>query len=515
MSKTGGISFTQGLQLKQSQSLKMTPQMQQAIRLLQMNNLELEKLVEEEVSQNPLLEKLSVNDFESAKKEYFLDGQEVLEPQTESETMDTQMRNGEMLGSGEVADYENRWDVDSPVIRHAERVTLETSRELANPGQVIEESVSESQTLQAHLRAQIGDENLVASIRNTCLALIEWVDEQGYLREDDKELTETLGIDFYDLDEALGFCRKLLPAGVFARSMPDCLSLQLRDRGLWTPAHDVMLANLDMVMKADLSKLARRCDISPAQLDKMIHDLRALDPHPARAFETDVFQTRPPEVLVTKDPRTQTGWRVELNEETLPRLVVQTGYWEELAAKKMSKDDRKYLQTQYQSGQWLVRAMSQRAATLLQVAQEICCRQKGFLEKGVQALRPMVMRDIAEELDVHESTVSRVVANKLMQTPRGVFEMKYFFNTAIRASSDVGDGSGEVSSHAVRARITELIEGELQQGAKKVLSDEAIAKALKAEGMTIARRTVAKYREAMRLPDSAARKRTAKLRNTP
>lgn len=536
-----GLQLKQSLAQKQSQSLAMTPQMQQAIALLQMNNLELETLIAEEVAQNPLLEREGRNIYERDADKDLRQKDAPSDAPLNDKDMGAQMRKGEMLGASEVADYENRWDVDSPAIRHAARATLETSRELANPGQVIEESVFEPATLQTYLRTQIADENLVPVIRQTCLALIEWIDEKGYLREDDKELTQTLGIDVYALHEALGFCRALQPAGVFARTLPECLSLQLRARDLWSPAHDVMLENLNMIMQGALGKLARLCRVTPARLDRMIHDLRTLDPHPGLAFEVDMFQARPPEVLVSEDSTTQIGWRIELNEETLPRVVVQTGYWEELAAKKMSKEDRKYLQRHYQSGQWLVRAMTQRAATLLQVGQEICRRQKGFLQKGVQSLKPMVMRDIAEALDIHESTVSRVVANKLMQTPRGVFEMKYFFTSAIRTSARAGAGagvggakkgagrvkgaadagknaeknaeknSGEMSSKAVRAHIVTLIENELTQGAQKILSDDALAKILQGEGIAIARRTVAKYREAMGLPDSAARKRAAKM----
>ncbi len=492
------------LKVKQTQSLKMTPQLQLAIKLLQLNNLELETKIAEEVEKNPLIERHNES-HESHESNDIALGESSLSSESglemsEATKIDEQMRRGEMLGTGAEVDYENRWD--------GETAEFSATSEM-NPGRVIEQLVSEQPSLRSSLRTQIYQDIRDDGIKPVCLALVEWLDEDGYLREDDKELVATLGIDFKLLDKALIQCRRLLPIGVFARSLPDCLSLQLRAKGLWARGCDVMLVNLEMIMGGELGKLARLCDVRPSALDKMIHDLRLLDPRPVHAFEKDIFQARAPEVLIFEDTDEALGYRVELNEETLPKIVMLNGYWEELARKKMSKQDRKYLQDSYQSGQWLLRAMTQRAASILQVSKEICRRQKGFFEAGIAGLKPMIMRDVADELDMHESTVSRVVANKLIQTPRGVFEMRYFFTSAI-ASSDGGEAH---SAEAVRARIRALIENELEQGKKKVLSDEAIAKVLKFEGMNIARRTVAKYREAMKLPTSAMRKRSAKYRS--
>lgn len=489
------------LNLKQSQSLVMTPQLQLAIRLLQLNNLELEKKIIDEVEKNPLLERERGSDDIAIASDGDMPDDIPSEPgggETPS-AMDEQMRRGEMLGTGSDTDYENRWDI--------EETGLGAKAE-QDPGAVIEQVVSEQLGLRETLRQQIHQDISDVRIKPVCLALVEWLDEEGYLREDDGELMSALGVDDKTLEYALAQCRLLTPAGVFARSLTDCLGLQLRVKGLWTPAHEAMLSNMEMIMRGELGKLARLCNVRPAELDRMIHDLRALDPHPARLFEKDVFQARPPEIIITEDDRQELGYRIELNEETLPRIVVLSGYWQELADRKMSKQDRKYLQDSYQSGQWLVRAMNQRAASMLQVAREICRRQQAFFAQGISGLKPMIMRDVADELDMHESTVSRVVANKLVQTPRGVFEMRYFFTSAI-ASADGGEAH---SAEAVRARIRELIDTELEQGAKKVLSDEAIARVLKDESMDIARRTVAKYREAMNLPTSAERKRAAKLR---
>ncbi len=493
------------LKTKQSQNLMMTPQMQQAIALLQFNNLELDKKITEEVEKNPLLERASADDVgaETGRDVMGLaGGDENLagasgQDASAQPDMGAQMQRGEMLGSGSDADYENRWDAEETGYVEAGQI---------DPGSLIEQIVSDKPSLREHLRRQIEEEIMDPDLKPICLALVEWLDEEGYLRENDAELSKSLGVKTDVFKDALALCQQLQPAGIFARSLTDCLSLQLRANQSWAPAYETLLANLDLIMRGELTKLLRLCDVRPQQLDRMIHDLRALDPHPARAFATDMLQARAPEVIVYEDASEGAGYRVELNEETLPKIVVLNGYWEELAAKKMSKQDRKYLQDSYQNGQWLVRAMTQRAASILQVAREIFRQQSAFLSDGIQGLKPMVMRDVADALDMHESTVSRVVANKLIQTPRGVFEMRYFFTNSIGST----DGGEALSAEAVRERIRHLIETELETGRKKILSDEAISKILKNEGMDIARRTVAKYREAMQIPTSAERKRAAR-----
>jgi len=491
-----------GLQVKQTQTLAMTPQMQQAIRLLQFNNLELEQYLADEVQQNPLLERQSKNDFEETSRKTSL-GEDSL-------AVDMKIAHKEISGIGTDADYENRWDSDRPPVSQSrlhqtQKMEMNRlpgeSRKLADPGYVIEQTVSQADTLRGHLLMQLREENLRQPLKSICFALIEWLDSDGYLRETDKEIIEALGIDYAQLDEAFCFLRRLTPAGVFARDLADCLSLQLQAKNLWTPAYNVLVQNLPLIMQGELATLARKCDVSHTLLNRMIHELRPLDPHPGRAFENDILQTRPPEVIIREQGGT---WHVELNEESLPKILLLDGYWEELAARKMSKQDRKYLNKCYQSGQWLVKALNQRAATILQVAREITRRQHAFLEKGVHHLQPMILRDIAEELDLHESTVSRVTANKLVQTPRGVFDMRYFFSAAINHNNN---GTAH-SAEAVRARIKELIVAET---ASKTLSDEALVKALQADGIDIARRTIAKYREAMHIPNSTQRKRLAKL----
>ncbi|MGC6475677.1 MAG: RNA polymerase factor sigma-54 [Parvibaculales bacterium] len=493
------------LKTKQSQNLMMTPQMQQAIALLQFNNIELDKKITEEVEKNPLLERASADGVGAEI------GRDGISPASGDENLDAaagqnsgaqtdmgeQMQRGEMLGTGSDADYENRWDAEETGFVEAGQI---------DPGSLIEQIISEKPSLREHLRRQIEEEVINNTLKPVCLALVEWLDDEGYLRENDAEICKALGVKVDVFREALSLCQQLQPVGIFARSLTDCLSLQLRANQNWAPAYETLLANLDLIMRGELTKLMRLCDVRPQQLDKMIHDLRALDPHPARAFASDVLQARAPEVIVYEDAGEDTGYRIELNEETLPKIVVLNGYWEELAAKKMSKQDRKYLQDSYQNGQWLVRALTQRAASILQVAREIFRQQSAFLSDGIRGLKPMVMRDVADALDMHESTVSRVVANKLVQTPRGVFEMRYFFTNSIAST----DGGTALSAEAVRERIRHLIETELEMGRKKILSDEAISKILKSEGMDIARRTVAKYREAMHIPTSAERKRAAR-----
>jgi RNA polymerase sigma-54 factor len=270
-----------------------------------------------------------------------------------------------------------------------------------------------------------------------------------------------------------------------------------------------------LLAKGEMTIIAKKCHVKKPELSRMVSNLRQLDPKITGRFESAASQVRPPEIIVrpasAADDNAIEGWYVELNDETLPKVLLLDRYWEELASHKMTDKDRKYLSGNYQSGQWLVKTLNQRAVTMLRVAREIVRQQTAFLEDGVQYLKPMILADIAEELDLHESTISRVTAGKLIETPRGMFELKFFFTSGLNRS----DGGGEHSAAAVRARIEKLVMQETTPVAKgvkpKILSDDALAKALQADGVDIARRTVAKYREAMGIPSSAQRKRTARL----
>jgi RNA polymerase sigma-54 factor len=294
----------------------------------------------------------------------------------------------------------------------------------------------------------------------------------------------------------------LEPAGVFARSLEECLALQLKDRNRFDPAMAALVAHLDLVAKRDHAALRQLCRVDLDDLKDMIAELRALNPKPGHAFGSEPVQPVIPDVLVRASP--EGAWIIELNTETLPRVLINNQYLARVSSAARS-EDKLYLSECQANATWLVKSLDQRAKTILKVAREIVRQQDAFLVLGVQHLRPLNLRNVAEAIEMHESTVSRVTSNKYMATPRGIFELKYFFTTAI-ASSD-GDGDAH-SAEAVRHRIKDLV---AQEG-DDVLSDDTIVEKLKAQGVDIARRTVAKYREGLGIPSSVQRRRERKVK---
>jgi RNA polymerase sigma-54 factor len=288
------------------------------------------------------------------------------------------------------------------------------------------------------------------------------------------------------------------PAGIFARSLAECLALQLAERDRLDGPMQALLANLELLARRDWPALTKACGVSPERIARMVSEIQSLNPKPALAFDHDVTQTVTPDIFMR--PQAGGGWIVELNNDTLPRVLVNNHYYARISREVRDKGERQYINECLQSASWLVKSLHQRATTILKVATEIIRQQEGFFVAGIRGLRPLILRDVAQAIDMHESTVSRVTSNKFMATPRGIYELKYFFTTAI-GSSDGGDSH---SAESVRHRIKALIDTET---AKTVLSDDALAKTLRKEGIDIARRTVAKYREAMGIPSSMRRRR--------
>jgi RNA polymerase sigma-54 factor len=296
----------------------------------------------------------------------------------------------------------------------------------------------------------------------------------------------------------LQLLQRLDPPGIFARSLAECLALQLAERGRLDPAMQALLDRLDLLAKRDLAQLMKHCGVDAEDLKEMIAEIRALNPKPGSAFDQSLAQPVIPDILMRPQPGGD--WIVELNSETLPRVLVNTRYYARVAKDARRKEEKDYLSERYQAANWLVKSLHQRATTILKVASEIVRQQDAFFRRGIQHLKPLILRDIADAISMHESTVSRVTTNKHMATPRGLYELKYFFTAAIASS-----GGGEAhSAESVRFRIKSLIDAETVEG---VLSDDKLVEMLKAEGIDIARRTVAKYREAMKIPSSVQRRR--------
>ncbi|MDP6883952.1 MAG: RNA polymerase factor sigma-54 [Rhodospirillales bacterium] len=508
------------LELRQSQALVMTPQLQQAIKLLQLSSLDLLAYVEQELEQNPLLERddggedglegtgVDAADDDRGEAERDPDGDDGTgEPAAVDRSVDADRPLPE--DDTPDVDYDNQWNNDSATDGaeqdHLDAAPAAQFEDWGSSGGGfedgrgnLEQTLSDTISLREHLVAQLNMDVDDAGDRMIGLHLIDMLDEAGYLTGDVAQVAALLGCAVERVERTLAQLQTFDPPGIFARNLAECLSLQLKDRNRLDPAIQTLLDNLDLLAKRDLAALTRLCGMDADDLAEMVAEIRALDPKPATTFEAAVSQPVTPDVLMRAQPGG--GWIVELNGDTLPRVLVSNHYYARIAKEARSKTDRQYIHKCFQSASWLVKSLHQRATTILKVATEIVRQQDGFFAKGVSHLRPLVLRDIALAIDMHESTVSRVTSNKYMATPRGIFELKYFFTPAISSSS----GGDAHSAEAVRHRIKALIDAE---DATKVLSDDALVTLLAGEGIDIARRTVAKYREALGLPSSVQRRR--------
>lgn len=479
------------LDLRQAQSLVMTPQLQQAIKLLQLSNLELSAFVEQELERNPLLER-DDGEGEAAAEE-----RPAAERGGEEPVLD-QAVPGETETPLDV-DYDNQWDGAEAF---ADWGGSGGRHDFAGDDSGLEQRLTRDVSLRDHLIGQLNMDIADQGDRLIGMQLIAMLDETGYLTGDLDEVAHLMGCGRERVEAVLQRVQRFDPPGIFARSLSECLALQLRERNRLDPAIQALLDNLDMLARRDLAGLMRVCGIDAEDLAEMIAEIRSLDPKPALAFDDVVTQSITPDILMRPAP--DGGWTVELNGDTLPRVLVDTRYHARITGGARSKEDRTYLSERLQSANWLVKSLHQRATTILKVATEIVGQQEAFFLRGVQHLRPLVLRDISEVIGMHESTVSRVTTNKYMSTPRGIFELKYFFTQSI-ASANGGEAH---SAEAVRHRIKTLIDAE-EPG--NVLSDDRIVEILRADGVEIARRTVAKYREAMRIPSSVQRRREKAL----
>ncbi len=487
------------LQLRQSQSLVMTPQLMQSIRLLQLTHVELERFIEEEMERNPLLERAEA-------------GEDMPEP-AQGDTGEGGSGEGEAGWSAEAmsarldTSLENLFP-DDPGTR--EQVTPDLSAQWksapgmsagnggASEGFDMENLAAARITLRDHVDGQVALAFADPAARLIARELADGLDEAGYLLADPAEIAERLGAEPAAVETVLATCRTFEPTGIFASGLAQCLSLQLAARDRLDPAMEALVDNLELLARRDFQALKRLCGVDEEDLLDMLAEIRALDPRPGMVFSEGGSEP----VIADIEVRAAADgtWTVELNPETLPRVLIDQSYFTHVSATAKQQADRDFLAECLQSANWLVRSLDQRAKTILKVASEIVRRQDAFLVHGVRHLKPLNLKAVADAIGMHESTVSRVTANKYMLTPRGVFELRYFFTAAI-ASSEGGEAH---SSEAVRDRIRQLVD---EETAADILSDDAIVDMLKAGGIDIARRTVAKYREAMAIPSSVQRRR--------
>ena len=476
------------LNIRQSQQLVLTPQLRQAIQLLQLSNLELDSFIAEELSKNPLLEARSDEGDEQPAGDF------VGEDETGEDAPDDPGADDLIRGT---ADDDRPLDVDwqSEALEtdsFSDVVTSAGGEEAFDFDRVQYSAASLAEHLIDQLHGASGGVGDLARI------IAETLDETGYLTVSLDQIENLTGAPMDWIEQALKVVQELDPPGVGARSLAECLGLQAKAADRYDPAMARLIENLDLLSKGRTADLKRICGVDDEDLADMIRELRAYDPKPGCQFSGQASQEVTPDVFVR---RTRAGFAVELNQATLPRLLVNRRYYQELKSGPQDKASRAWLSECLQSASWLVKALDQRARTIVKVVSEIVRRQQAFFERGVSGMKPMTLREVAEAIGMHESTVSRVTSNKYLLCDRGLYELKYFFGSGVASAE--GDGA---AAEAVKAAIKSVIDAETE-----ILSDDAIAALLKRKGYDVARRTVVKYREAMGVGSSIQRRRLRKI----
>jgi RNA polymerase sigma-54 factor len=466
----------------------MTPQLQQAIKLLQLTNLELTDLVEKELEENPFLEN------QSSEEEKTVSDEEDI-----TKNIDDSFNNGDSISDEPYNhDYENRWDNDTNVGNSKNH-----SEDYNDPGTIIERTQSDKISLktillnQAHLEFSDSEEKEMSEI------LIDYVDPSGLIKEDILEISSFSGFPLERLENVLCRMQTFEPSGVFARNLKECLIIQLKNIDSYNKTNQTIIENLELLGNGNLKGLQKITGLTEENLRTEIKLIRSLNPKPGTVYDEGGHNIAHPDVIVTKN---KDEWNVELNNSTLPKVCVNDSYVKEIEKLECKDSDKKYINESLNSARWLIKAIEQRNITTLKISSEIINQQKDFFEKGKKFLKPMILKDVATKINMHESTVSRVTSEKLMMTPIGIFEMKIFFSASINSIN-----SGEShSAESVRESLRKIISDE---PCESPLSDEMLVSRLKGEGINLARRTVAKYRELLNIPASSVRRKIMKIQN--
>ncbi|MGE7370075.1 RNA polymerase factor sigma-54 [Neorhizobium sp. NPDC001467] len=515
------MALSASLFLRQNQSLVMTPQLMQSIQLLQMTHIELTQFIAQEVEKNPLLDVAALDtDFAQNDTHGIAPGAEAAPLRDDHEGEDRDAASGgeddqsewydsrHGLGGAHLVEqldvsFENVFPDDLPQARPdaPELISQWKSMPGSEGGQSYEldDFVAARVSLHDHVAQQVP--LLLSDINERVVArhLSDQLDDAGYLQADTAEIAERLGVGIAFVENVLRSLQTLDPPGIFSRSLGECLAIQLKQKDRYDPAMQALIEHLDLLAKRDFATLRRLCGVEDEDLIEMLAEIRQLDPKPGSRFDTVVSEAIVPDVVVRSGA--DGGWAIELNPDTLPRVLVNHSYFRTVSKTVTRQSDgQAFLSECLQNANWLTRSLDQRARTIMKVATEIVRQQDAFLVHGIEHLRPLNLKTVADAIKMHESTVSRVTSNKYMLTPRGLFELKYFFTVSIGS----GAGGDAHSAEAVRHRIRQMI---AQETAEAVLSDDDIVISLKKAGVDLARRTVAKYREAMNIPSSVQRRR--------
>ena len=516
------MALSPRLEISQSQGLVMTPQLVQSIKLLQLSNIELSAYVEAELERNPLIEWLEGEEPSILEKRGDGDIHSEIsgdppvatnEPDQPADWMQENLETSASAISDKLdSSLENIFPDDNEknsILSAKPEPAYQSDawsgtlgNHSASEGYDLEAFTASPITLRDHIAGQMALSGLDIAITAIGHELLDHMDESGYVRADILDIASRLNVTLKQVEDTLKLLQTFEPAGICARDLKECLKLQLREKDRLDPAMNSLIDNLELLAKRDFASLGKICSVSRDDLVDMMQEIQALDPKPGTAFETTPLSPIVPDVIIST--ASDGSWLVELNTETLPRILVNQSYFARVSKTTTDKKEIEFLNDCLQSANWLHKSLDQRAQTILKVATEIIRQQDDFLVNGVRHLRPLNLKTVADAISMHESTVSRVTSNKYMLTSRGTFELKYFFTTAIQST---GENDATHSSESVRHMIKQLIEDE---SPAKVLSDDKIAASLKNDGIDIARRTVAKYREAMHIASSVQRRREKK-----
>lgn len=511
------MALSASLFLRQSQTLAMTPQLMQSIQLLQMTHAELNQFIALEIEKNPLLEMASGDEMHGADRQdtgephsgtvehdHYEDGEPASFDRPGDVYDSATSATGEPMSEQLDVNFENVFPDDTIAQRADAPELLGQWKSMqggsdSGDGYDLDDFAASRVTLRDFLNEQVPFSVHGAGDLLIAQLLIDQLDEAGYLQADIGEVAGRLGCAATDVARVLGELQLLDPPGIFARSLGECLAIQLRARDRLDPAMAALLDHLDLLARRDFASLKRICGVDEEDLIDMLSEIRKLDPKPGSRFEASPCETVVPDILVRAAP--DGSWAVELNPDTLPRVLVNQAYHARvLRHAPKNSADHAFLSECLQTANWLTRSLDQRARTIMKVATEIVRQQDGFLVNGVDHLRPLNLKTVADAIKMHESTVSRVTSNKYMLTPRGLFELKYFFTVALGSAEGVDGHSAESVRHRIRGLI-------VLESPDAVLSDDDIVDHLRKSGVDIARRTVAKYREAMNIPSSVQRRR--------
>ena len=489
------------IDLRQSQSLVLTPQLTQAIKLLQLSNLELEAYIAEEMSKNPLIEEIGGEDEGEAPvaTPAMVDAEAAGDSGVEEPPPDPGADELiAALGASDDQPLDIDWADQALETDSFADVAGSPSAGSSDDGFDFDRLEAGEASLSEHLLVQL--HGLPGRDGELARAIAELLDETGYLTVPLSEIAEEHGVSRVEAERALGIVQGLDPPGIGARNLAECLALQARAADRYDPAMARLIDNLELLSRGQMPALKRICGVDDQDLADMVRELRAYDPKPGCRFSGEAADDVTPDVFVR---RTGRGYAVELNAATLPRLLVNRRYYQELKGGPQDKASKAWLSECLTSANWLVKALDQRARTIVKVVSEIVKRQQGFFERGVSGLKPLTLREVGEAIEMHESTISRVTSNKYMLCDRGLYELKYFFTSGVGSSDAGGEGA---AAGAVKAAIGELIGEETE-----ILSDDTLVELLKERGFDLARRTVAKYREAMGIGSSIQRRRERKI----